>query len=297
MKTRTSLLLHPSFILSLAFLLLNDFYLKYEYHNWFTGKLSDFAGLFASSIFLYSIFPKRKEEVIVTVALFFIWWKSSLSDSFINFCNYQLNFPVDRVIDISDLYALIVLPFTLMIKPIHYPETLIKKLAVGSICIISFIAFTATSLPRRLADDNKVLLDKNIKTKKKEDEIIKTLEKNGLGPAKKEPVFERIWNDEYYLKSNANDSIIIPLDSLYQSIFRRIDNGTGYTIPKMYIANDSITDLQFIISEYDHGKTDVRLYAFKYKGVNADSGYASSYYVWKRFKRPIKKKVKGILKQ
>jgi TRAP-type mannitol/chloroaromatic compound transport system permease small subunit len=55
MKNKLQLLLHPVFILSLACLLLNDFYWKYEYHNWFTGKLSDLTGLFVLISFSCSI--------------------------------------------------------------------------------------------------------------------------------------------------------------------------------------------------------------------------------------------------
>ncbi len=40
-SSKQSLLLHPFFIASVLLLLLNDFYLKYAYHNLLTGKLSD----------------------------------------------------------------------------------------------------------------------------------------------------------------------------------------------------------------------------------------------------------------
>lgn len=128
MKTKTSLLLHPLFILSISLLLVNDFSLKYQYHNWLTGKLSDFAGLFAISIFFFSIFPKYKKEIIITVALFFIWWKSPLSNSFIIFCDNRLSLPITRIIDFSDLYALALLPFSLLINRLTILKRLQKKL-------------------------------------------------------------------------------------------------------------------------------------------------------------------------
>jgi len=39
-NARFDLLIRPIFLISLALLLSNDFYLKYEYANWGTGKLS-----------------------------------------------------------------------------------------------------------------------------------------------------------------------------------------------------------------------------------------------------------------
>ena len=39
--------LTPVFLLALVLLLLNDAWWKWEFGNWWTGKLSDFAGLFA----------------------------------------------------------------------------------------------------------------------------------------------------------------------------------------------------------------------------------------------------------
>lgn len=50
LNDRQSLLLaNPVFISSLLLLLLNDFVFKPVYHNWLTGKLSDFCGLIAAA--------------------------------------------------------------------------------------------------------------------------------------------------------------------------------------------------------------------------------------------------------
>ena len=46
------ILLSPGFIIATVLLVVNDFFLKPVYHNWLTGKLSDFAGLFMFSLFL-----------------------------------------------------------------------------------------------------------------------------------------------------------------------------------------------------------------------------------------------------
>ncbi len=110
------LLLHPLFLISLILLLLNDFYLKHEFHNALTGKLSDVTGLFALAVFLFAFFPAYKKQLIFCV-LFFCWWKSPLSGFFIHFANDQLSLPLHRVVDYTDLFALLILPFTYSVNP------------------------------------------------------------------------------------------------------------------------------------------------------------------------------------
>lgn len=42
MKTKLKSINNIPFLVSLVILILNDFYFKTIYHNWLTGKLSDF---------------------------------------------------------------------------------------------------------------------------------------------------------------------------------------------------------------------------------------------------------------
>src|SRR5688572_12522313 len=103
---KTSLLLHPAFIISLIVLLLNDFYWKHEYGNWLTGKLSDFAGLIVFPIFLGEVFKRiSKIFIIIFTVLFFAWWKSPLSQPLINiFSSFDVQ--LHRTIDYTDLLAM-----------------------------------------------------------------------------------------------------------------------------------------------------------------------------------------------
>ena len=64
------------FILGLAILLLNDFYLKTLFGNWFTGKLSDFAGLFIFPMFWSILFPRFKNKIYFVTLIIFIYWLS-----------------------------------------------------------------------------------------------------------------------------------------------------------------------------------------------------------------------------
>jgi len=98
------------FIIALFILLLNDFFLKELYNNWFTGKLSDFTGLFVFAIFWSVIFPKYKKVIFFLTSIAFVFWKSHFSKFFINFWNSLEILQIYRVIDYTDLIALIILP-------------------------------------------------------------------------------------------------------------------------------------------------------------------------------------------
>jgi len=100
------------FIIALTALLLNDYYLKAEFSNLLTGKLSDFAGLFVFSLFWFAFFPKRRRWIIVLTAVTFTFWKSPLSQPAIDIWNKYSFFKIARVIDYSDLIALSVLPLS-----------------------------------------------------------------------------------------------------------------------------------------------------------------------------------------
>ena len=84
---------------------------KYQFHNWITGKLWDFAGLIVFVLFWQVLFPKRKAVIYLITAILFVIWKSSLSDGFIELWNNHMFYAINRVIDYSDLLALLVLPF------------------------------------------------------------------------------------------------------------------------------------------------------------------------------------------
>lgn len=147
MKNDLNVLTTPAFIIGLCLLLLNDFLLKDLYGNWLTGKLSDFAGLFIFPLFWSAFFPKLKKAVFFGTAIVFIWWKSPLAATFIQFCNDVAGYPITRVVDYSDLIALFVLPFA-------YEFQVNKSLTSGImnpfvVATISFFAFTATSTSER----------------------------------------------------------------------------------------------------------------------------------------------------
>lgn len=132
------------FLICLFLLLLNDFYLKAVFHNAFTGKLSDLCGLFIFPIFWSALFPNRKQAVYILTALFFIYWKSSYSDPFIHLFSEYL-FTVQRTVDLSDLFALIVLPLSWYSQSLPQKRTYFNPELTA---LIVFFSFCATSKPR-----------------------------------------------------------------------------------------------------------------------------------------------------
>ena len=127
------------FLGALFTLLLNDFFLKPSLHNFLTGKISDFCGLFVFSIFWTALFPNRKNIIFFLTAILFVLWKSPYSTPFIEVFSRHL-FPIGRVIDLSDLAALLVLP--LAYKQLSKPQEKVfsHPYLIGTITIFSFCA-------------------------------------------------------------------------------------------------------------------------------------------------------------
>lgn len=96
--------------ISLVLLLLNDHVLKYQYPGWFSGKASDFAGVFLVVLVLRGTFQTRAALVSIGVAVAFTWWKSSYSQYLIDFLNEYTLVTITRTVDYTDLLALFVIP-------------------------------------------------------------------------------------------------------------------------------------------------------------------------------------------
>ncbi|MCB0853723.1 MAG: hypothetical protein KDD63_15970 [Bacteroidetes bacterium] len=145
MKNRFQILTSPLFLIGLVLLLLNDFYLKAEFGNGFTGKLSDFSGLFIFPLFLTVLFPRRVIACFVLTGVFFVFWKLPVSDGLVQWVN-QMHIPVGRTVDSTDLIALIVLPMAYFYQKSPYRSL---KINPQILAMISVFAFCATTLPPR----------------------------------------------------------------------------------------------------------------------------------------------------
>jgi hypothetical protein len=148
-KRDLTILVSRGFLAGLSLLLLNDFLLKPLFHNWLTGKLSDFAGLFIFPLFWTVLFPRHKRAVYVLTAVLFAFWKSAYSQPLFDFCHEWLSLPISRTVDLTDLIALSVLPASYAygngrraLLPYRYVPHFVG--------CVSLFAFTATSYSHRM---------------------------------------------------------------------------------------------------------------------------------------------------
>ena len=243
-----NLLLHPFFLVSILLLLVNDIYLKYAFHNWVTGKLSDFTGLFAFTTFFLVFFQGYKKQVIIFCGLFFAWWKSPLSDPIIDI------FQINRIVDYSDLIALTVLPGAYFIITGKYDPTIpYKRFYLNVVCIVSLFAFCNTSPPRRAmyyAGQGTIEYNGIFSSSKSKEEILQKL--SGLG-------------FHYYM-----DSIVYyPINTTYKPLYRYRDSSAVWR----FVVNDRDSSLYrrqqehpfYIIPVYSFDDNTIRDLTFHFE--------------------------------
>jgi hypothetical protein len=149
---RLESLASPAFIAALALLVLNDFALKPLFHNALTGKLSDFAGLFALTLFATTLWPRCRRLAAVVIGASFTFWKTSWVEPLIDLLNVALPFTVGRTVDVTDLVALPMIPLAVWVAPRIRPWPLPTALRFG-LAAFALVAFTATSRARYVARD------------------------------------------------------------------------------------------------------------------------------------------------
>lgn len=140
---RVYLLLSPGFLLSLLILVVNDHVLKQLFHNWLTGKLSDVAGLFAFALFWLAVLPRTwGRNILVSVGIFFVIWKTELSEPLLLLLNGFSTLSFDRVVDYFDLWALAVLPvaswYARTASPLFLSQ--LAPIGVGALSLVTFVA-------------------------------------------------------------------------------------------------------------------------------------------------------------
>ena len=135
------LLTSPVYVAAVGLLLLNDFVLKRNCPCWLTGKLSDFAGLFAFCVFSLIIWPQPK--VLLGIGLSFALWKSPFSQPLITWCCTATGWSIGRTTDYTDLIALSVIPLAWIFHETACPAHRIEWCLAS--CCVSLFAFAATS--------------------------------------------------------------------------------------------------------------------------------------------------------
>ncbi|MDU1889395.1 MAG: hypothetical protein E6767_01790 [Dysgonomonas sp.] len=232
-------ILNPYFITGLIILLLNDFYLKYEYGNFLTGKLSDFAGLLIFPMFVAALIPKLRKYISFITAIGFIIWKLPLFTPVIDQINLLLPITIHRVVDYSDYIALLILPLShyLINHSEKYTVVLNKFKYVSHFALlaIAFFAFCATSV-RPLyweAPKGTILINKSYTIKLSKDSIINSIKELGYNC----DLYERdtISNFTYYQTDNivrrySNKMVIDTIANVKYQLIELKPNKTKLTI-------------------------------------------------------------------
>ena len=152
-ERRLEILSSPGFLIGLSLLLTNDFVLKEQFHNVFTGKLSDFAGLFVFTLFWIAVFPRHRTLICIATAVLFVFWKSAYSQFVIEGWNSLRLFGIQRTVDYTDLWALFSVAFAYFHANIPSCVQLRRRL-IYPVALISIVAFTATSFSHRISFSN-----------------------------------------------------------------------------------------------------------------------------------------------
>ena len=149
-------LINPIFLAGIFLLMLNDFALKSIFHNAITGKLSDFAWLFAMPFFLSSFYEKQARTIHFLVGLFFVFGKSELSQPIINALN-SIGFNFHRIVDFTDNICLISVFASYYVLKKQTLQFINPVFGILSIVISSF-AFVADTQVREpeILDENYV---------------------------------------------------------------------------------------------------------------------------------------------
>ncbi|MDR6761398.1 hypothetical protein J2Y38_001607 [Flavobacterium sp. 2755] len=160
------------FLLGLLTLVLNDFYLKYTFSNFITGKLSDFAGLFIFPYFISIFFEKNASKIYLLISVIFTLWKFEISQPFIEWISNFTNLAFYRTVDLTDLVALIILPFSYLyfkrkITEIEEKTNNILNSVIGILCMLIFVT---DSSPRQ-SINLKILSSKEYKISLNKDSI------------------------------------------------------------------------------------------------------------------------------
>ena len=256
---RKELILNPYFILGLFILLLNDFYLKYEFGNFITGKLSDFAGLLIFPMFVAAIIPRLNKSISFITGIGFFIWKLPLFTPVIDLINQSLPITIHRVIDYSDYLALLILPLSHYL--INYGESRLltarkrfEYVSRYALLGISFFAFCATSVPFRETPQGSILIDKSYNIKLSKDSIISSIKDLGYNCVFYEGDSSKYKNIGYYQTDN---------------IIRQADNS---------IVIDTIANIKYLLEEIKPNKTKLTI-------INVTLSKEGNIQNWKTLKR------------
>lgn len=257
-----NLILNPAFLICLVVLFLNDHFFKFYYTSWFTGKLSDIAGIILLPMLLTYLFPKLKQNSVFVAGLLFTFWKSPFSEGFIKVYNSLAPIGIHRVVDYTDLLVLLLLPIVYFMirdgKLIN--DFSIKKLNPAIVLCPAFLILMSTSPPKNFRynrySGNVIFEDFAIDVKKTKEEIMDEFKKRNINIHKDTA---RIIDESSYLVlrtgkmnsqnlKNGEDVFKYNNDSLKTLLNKRIEESNQYKIDEAEIgAGSRVRNIQLSI--------------------------------------------------
>jgi len=234
------LILSPYFITGLILLILNDFYLKYQYGNFITGKLSDFAGLLIFPMFIAAIIPRFRKSASLITGIGFIIWKLPLFTPVIDFINQYSFVTIHRVVDYTDYLALLILPLSHYLinhREDHFiiNQNKLKHFSKYVLLVIAFFSFCATSMRLHEMPKGTVYIGESYNIKLPKDSIINAIKQLG-----------------YNCDFHANDTT-----GLGNRVYYQTNNIVRYYGDTMVI--DTIANVKYQLTELKPGKTRITI--------------------------------------
>ena len=267
MKRNKFLLLNYVFVVSIILLFINDHFLKLHFHNWFTGKFSDFLGMIIFPLFLAYIFPKLRTFSILVSFVLFIFWKSPFSEGFIDFYNHISPIAVARVVDYTDFIAFVFLVISFLL--IKYDALLqpfkMRKISPALVLAPSVFVMMATSPPPyyRFGSDGLVSFqDYSFKMQKSKTEALDELKNRNILFKKDTLMIIRRNNiSSESLIMNGTDLKTLEVDKeiLKKELERKIRFYDYYIIDSLKIGNETLKDIRFELEELSKSKVKIIL--------------------------------------
>jgi hypothetical protein len=294
---KTNLLLHPLFLAALFVLLANDHYWKYEYGNWLTGKLSDFAGLVVLPIFLLAFFPTRRTAVVIGSGLFFMWWKSPLPEPFIVWMNEGWGLPVQRVIDWWDLLALSVLPVSFYIKPFTWKLKPVMKMTFNwMVAVVAMASLCATTMaPRYLQRaENPITVDKAFRSRASAVGVEEKFRNKGIEIMRDTGSYVRVYTRPLYIKDTGSTGTVMrpvaePGTPFYEFEKPRVKE--AYMVPKLVVRGDTLERVHFYVYQ-----KSIYIESFVIHPLPSEHDYKARDKLRDKYAKPLRKRLKEILK-
>ena len=242
MKRNKFLLLNYVFVVSIILLFINDHFLKLHFHNWFTGKFSDFLGMIIFPLFLAYIFPKLRTFSILVSFILFIFWKSPFSEGFIDFYNQILPIAVTRVVDYTDFIAFVflIIPFLLIKYDALLQPLKIRKISPALVLFNDY----SFKIPKSKTEALDELKNRNILFKKDTLRIIRRY---------------NISSESLIMNGTDLKTLEVDKEILKKELEREIGFYDYYIIDSLKIGDETLKDIRFELEELSKSKVKIIL--------------------------------------